>query len=233
MNVNEEDTCIDCGGPNDDLEGYGGRCGNCADRHEHRLEEQKSPQVRAITNKGVTLSQRALDEIVASWLYGRCDDFVVPASEALGWPIVAFFHDDADGPDHEFGVFHYGLRSPDGRLVDASGVVTLQQLARRYDRREHLIRVIDITDENRLYHGLREVTASDFTLVRQAFPTILGSLSAANAFWGSAPIRVIEEHECDLEAVLGYMLAMRMTHVADLLDGVSKAPPLPSKSLSL
>lgn len=61
------------------------------------------------------------------WRYNcaDCDDFALTLHEITGWPVVAI-NNPSRGPVHRL------VEAPDGRMLDAGGWVTLDDLRQRY-----------------------------------------------------------------------------------------------------
>ena len=83
----------------------------------------------------------ALDLVVLMYAHDRCDWFAFVLREATGWPVVA-----AASPGEASA--HRLNRDPQGRLVDAYGHVTLDDLRQRYG-----IGDLEIATWSRRFHG--------------------------------------------------------------------------------
>lgn len=74
---------------------------------------------------GWFVSLAAAEQVQWRYCHADCDDFAWALSEITGWPVVGITN-----PSH--GPLHRLVEAPDGRLLDARGWVTLDDLRQRY-----------------------------------------------------------------------------------------------------
>lgn len=115
----------------------------------------------------------ALDLLRQLYARDRCDWFAVALREATGWPLVAV-GSPGEYPAHRLN------RDPQGRLVDAYGHVTLEDLRRRYR-----IDDLEIVDHPKIHPGFEPsprdlpcIAAAMLHLPTEPFVSIRGPLEA-------------------------------------------------------
>ena len=87
-----------------------------------------------------------IEQIQYFYCHSDCQDFADVLSRVTGWPTVVLSH-------KTHGPVHYMNKMPDGKLVDAIGVWTVEQIPKRYGLKKLMISEISFKDDHECFRG--------------------------------------------------------------------------------